>query len=185
MSGVGLPGAIGADPPDFDDPFAILEACHERIERMLRTLERLPAHVAAHGVDDEARRAVGRVRRYFEEAGPDHHADEEVDLFPAARAAALRDGDEPLLDAIARLEAEHVEMDACWRALRAHLDALCAGAVDGAGEVDEALVGRFAALYRDHIAREEGVVYAGARARLDPASRPALALAMVERRRVD
>jgi hemerythrin-like domain-containing protein len=181
VSGVGLPGAIGADPPDFDDPFAILEACHERIERMLRTLERLPGHVAAYGVDDEARRAVGRVRRYFEEAGPDHHADEEVDLFPAARAAALRDGDEPLLDAIARLEAEHVEMGTCWRTLREHLDALCAGA----GEVDEALVGRFAALYRDHIAREEGVVYAGARARLDPASRPALARAMVDRRRVD
>ena len=183
--GAGIDEPFGARAADFDDPFEILEACHARIARMLRTLERLPAHVSAHGVDDEAREAIARVRRYFELAAPDHHADEEVDLFPAVRAAALRDGDAPLLDAIARLQVDHVEMDACWRALRAQLDALCAGAVDGAGEVDEALVGRFAALYRDHIAREEGVVYAGARARLDPASRPALARAMVDRRRVD
>jgi hemerythrin-like domain-containing protein len=176
-----VPGAIGVEPADFDDPFAILEACHERIARMLRILERLPAHVAANGVDDEARRAIDRVRRYFDEAGPNHHADEEVDLFPAARAAARRDGDAALAEAIDRLEADHVVMDATWRALRAHLGALC----DAGGAVDEALVARFAALYRDHIAREEGVVYAGAKARLDPAARPGLARAMVARRRQD
>jgi hemerythrin-like domain-containing protein len=174
-----LPGPFGAEPADFDDPFAILEACHERIARMLRTLERLPAHVAAHGVDADAREAIARVRRYFEVAGPDHHADEEVDLFPAARAAADAAGDAAAHAAIDRLEADHREMEHAWAALRAHLDALC----ERGGEVDEALVGRFAAIYRDHIEREEGVVYAGAKPRLDAPLRTRLAQAMVGRRR--
>jgi hemerythrin-like domain-containing protein len=146
---------------------------------MLRTLERLAAHVAAHGVDAEARDAIARVRRYFELAGPDHHADEEVDLFPAAREAARSTGETGVVAALDALEREHRAMERAWAALRAHLDALCA---DG-GPVDEALVGRFAALYRTHVALEEDVVYADAKRRLPRAERDALARAMVARRR--
>ena len=58
--GAGIDEPFGARAADFDDPFEILEACHARIARMLRTLERLPAHVSAHGVDDEAREAIAR-----------------------------------------------------------------------------------------------------------------------------
>jgi hypothetical protein len=36
----------------FDEPFAMLAACHERVERMLQLLERLATHLAAQG--DEA-----------------------------------------------------------------------------------------------------------------------------------
>jgi hemerythrin-like domain-containing protein len=178
VSGVRI-GEPPGDAADFDDPFAILEACHERIARMLRTLERLPAHVASRGVDAEAREAIARVRRYFELAGPDHHADEEVDLFPVAREAARSAGESGVVAVLDALEREHREMDATWAALRVHLDALCA---DG-GAVDEALVARFAALYRGHIASEEDVVYADAKRRLPQAVRDALARAMVARRR--
>ncbi|RPH46316.1 MAG: hemerythrin domain-containing protein [Burkholderiales bacterium] len=174
------PAAFGSDPPEFDDPFAILQACHGRIERMLRTLERLGPHVAARGMDGEAREAVARVRRYFELAGPDHHADEECDLFPAARRAAELAGDAAQHVAIDRLVQEHREMERGWAALRTHLDALSAGR---AAAVDGALVGGFVALYRDHVAREEGLVYAAAGPRLDAACREALAAAMVARRR--
>lgn len=180
MSGAGIPLSIGADTPEFDDPFAILEACHGRIARMLRTLERLGPHVAAKGVDDEAREAIARVRRYFEVAGPDHHADEEVDLFPAARVAARGAGDDATLAAIDRLEADHRAMERGWAALRDHLDALVAGRV---AAVDDATVSAFVALYRDHVAREEGGVFAGAKPRLDAPSRERLAAAMVARRR--
>ena len=176
------PGPLGAEPADFDDPFAILEACHQRIARMLRTLERLPAHVAARGADREALEAIARVRRYFDEAGPDHHADEEVDLFPAARAAAREAGDTAAVHEIDRLEREHREMERTWSALRAHLDALTGGAV---ASVDTALVGHFVALYRDHVAREEGIVFAAAKPRLDTTARAPLAAAMVARRRRD
>jgi hemerythrin-like domain-containing protein len=169
-----------ARPADFDDPFEILEACHARIARMLRTLERLPAHVAAHGVDAEAREAIARVRRYFELAGPDHHADEDIDLFPAARAAALAAGEAGVVAELDALGREHRAMETTWAALRAHLDALCSG---GGEAVDAGLVDRFAALCRGHIEREEGVVYADAKTRLPRAMRDALARAMVARRR--
>lgn len=174
-------GSLGVDPADFDDPFSILEACHERIGRMLRTLERLPAHVARHGVDAEAREAIARVRRYFELAGPDHHADEETDLFPSARAAARAAGDAACLAAIDALERDHRRMESDWAALREHLDALCRVG----GPVDAHRIDAFAALYRDHIGREEGEVYTAARPRLDDASRARLAGAMVARRRRD
>lgn len=170
--------AFGIQPADFEDPFAILEACHQRIERMLRILDRLAAHVAAGGVDVEAREAIARVRDYFERAGPDHHADEEVDLFPAARAAARAAGDGAQLAAIDALEHEHAVMAAVWTALRGHLDAL----VERGGPVDAALAARFTTLYRAHVEREEGVVFAGARSRLDAAARAGLARSMVARR---
>ena len=180
MSGAGIPLSIGAEPPGFDDPFAILEACHGRIARMLRTLERLGPHVAAKGVDDEAREAIARARRYFEVAGPDHHADEEVDLFPAARDAARAAADGAALAEIDALVRDHRAMERRWAALRTHLDALAAGE---AAAVDTSLVAGFAALYRDHIEREEGVVYGRAKAWLDTALRTRLAAAMVARRR--
>ena len=147
---------------------------------MLRTLERLPAHVAARGVDDEAREAIARVRRYFELAAPDHHADEEVDLFPVAREAARSAGASDVIAALDALEGEHRTMEAAWAALRVHLDALRAG---DAAAVDAVRVGGFAALYRAHVAIEEGVVYEDARRRLPAATRAALARAMVARRR--
>ena len=46
-------------------------------------LRRLVPHVAAHGVDRAASEAAQAVLRYFDLAAPDHHADEEQDLFPA------------------------------------------------------------------------------------------------------
>lgn len=183
MSRSGVPLSIGADPPEFDDPFAILEACHGRIARMLRTLERLGPHVAARGVDDEAREAIARVRRYFEIAGPDHHADEEVDLFPIAREAARAVADDAGLAAIDALERDHREMERGWAGLRDHLDALVVGA--GPVAVDAARVAAFVSLYRDHVRREEDGVYATAKARLGASgpSLQAMAAAMVARRR--
>ena len=172
--------SFGVDPADFDDPFAILEACHERIARMLRTLERLPAHVALHGVDAEAREAIARVRRYFDVAGPDHHADEEADLFPALREAAAAAGARETIDLLDALGREHRRMETDWAALRGHLDALGSG---DAVAVDAARIDRFAAMYRAHIAIEEGGAYADAKRRLPPATRAALARAMVARRR--
>lgn len=173
--GTTLGDPFATRPEDFDDPFAILEACHERIARMLRILDRLTAHVADRGVDAEAREAIGRVLRYFDEAGPDHHADEDVDLFPAIRA----DGAPALIDCVDALQAEHREMEACWARLRAHL----IGLRDVGGAVDAPLAAAFAALYRAHIEREEGVAFVGAKARLGDALRTRLARAMVTRRR--
>src|SRR3546814_12606910 len=63
-------------------PLEMLAACHIRIERQCATLRRLAAHLTEHGADADARTAAMHVMRYFDTAAVQHHADEEVDLFP-------------------------------------------------------------------------------------------------------
>ena len=67
-----LPGfhspAIG-----FEQPFEMLSACHERVERTLALFERLVVHVRAQGHDAASRSAAADVLRYFDLAAPHHH----------------------------------------------------------------------------------------------------------------
>src|SRR3546814_4094799 len=63
-------------------PLEMLAACHIRIERHCATLRRQAAHLTEHGADADARTAAMHVMRCFDTAAEQHHADEEVDLFP-------------------------------------------------------------------------------------------------------
>ncbi|MEZ0309011.1 MAG: hemerythrin domain-containing protein, partial [Ramlibacter sp.] len=74
--------ASSAPAPTFEQPFDMLEACHERVHRSLDLLARLRAHVVTHGADDQARQAAIDVLRYFDVAAPAHHLDEELHVFP-------------------------------------------------------------------------------------------------------
>ncbi|RYY81317.1 MAG: hemerythrin domain-containing protein, partial [Comamonadaceae bacterium] len=56
----------GAGGAGFEQPFEMLEACHERVHRMLTLLDRLRRHVAGHGTDEQARQAARDVMRYFD-----------------------------------------------------------------------------------------------------------------------
>ena len=60
-----LPG-FSAPGVGFEQPFAMLQACHERVLRTLALLARLRTHVLQHGVDDDARQAARDVQRYFD-----------------------------------------------------------------------------------------------------------------------
>jgi hypothetical protein len=98
----------------FDQPFAMLSACHERLYRMLQLLERLAAHLPDNGCDPHAVGAARDLTRYFDVAAPAHHEDEERHVLPALRAA----GDDAFA---AQLEQEHHEMRRRWAELRANL----------------------------------------------------------------
>ena len=54
---VTLPG-FNAPAVGFEQPFAMLEACHERVQRTLGLLQRLRDHVRAQGADEQARQAA-------------------------------------------------------------------------------------------------------------------------------
>lgn len=163
-------------------PFEMLRACHERVQRSLALLGRLQAHVAQHGVDNNAAQAAVDVLRYFDQAAPLHHQDEEEQVFPLA----LAQGDAAVQGAVARLQQEHGAMDAAWQTLREGLlqlaaspppprawsDAWCAGTA----------VQDFAALYEAHIALEEGLVYPCVEAQLTPAHSAAMGSTMARRR---
>ena len=134
----------------FDQPFEMLAACHERVERMLALLERLAEHLPRHGADEQARDAAHDVMRYFDQAAPHHHEDEERHVLPLLRVAGRADLAE-------RLHADHERMAAAWAALRAVLVEIAAGRWSAGAAFEP--VAAFAALYRAHIACEDGEAF--------------------------
>lgn len=133
-------------------PLEMLAACHERVFQQCRTLQRLAAHLSAHGTDMQVREAASAVMRYFDTAAPNHHADEEVDLFPALIESMAGSDAVCIRDLTAALTREHRELEQRWRALRAVLETVAAGAPARLAGDD---VAAFVNLYERHIAREE------------------------------
>lgn len=162
----------------FDAPFEMLAACHERVERMLRLLERLEAHLGEQRADAQAAAAARDVMRYFDIAGPAHHEDEERHVLPALAAG----GRSALAD---RLHAEHLRMTRDWQAVRADLAEIAAGRWSaGVAELRFARWQAFAALYREHIALEEAQAYPDVAGAADSARLAAMGQEMAARRGV-
>ena len=151
--------------PALDEPLEMLEACHERIEAQLKTLERLAAYLPEHGADVQARQAASAILRYFELAGPNHHEDEEHDLFPVLLDRAGGDDRAAVETLVSDLLADHIKMAAAVGAVRAQLIPIA----DGSGAaLDWASVQRMAALYRRHIEKENSELLALSRKLLTP-----------------
>lgn len=165
----------------FDTPFELLEACHQRVHRVLGLLQRLEAHLAQHGADAQAREAAQDVQRYFDIAGPAHHEDEERHLFPRL----LQHADRTVRQAAQRLLEEHRVMSARWARLRSDLQAVVQGQVPAGPEAArQQRWDAFATLYRAHIALEESVAYPAARLLLDTAALQVAGREMAARRGV-
>lgn len=174
-----LPG-FNAPAVGFEQPFEMLAACHERVQRSLALLEKLVGHIERRGHDGQSRGAAADVLRYFDLAAPLHHEDEEKHVFPPL----LAHGDARLRAAVRTLQDEHRAMADAWAAARPFL--LAWTAADSAGPVSapaRAALTRFAGLYAGHIATEEGLVYPAARAGLDDAQLHAMGREMQARRR--
>lgn len=168
--------------PGFDAPLEMIEACHDRIEAQLSTLEGLAPYVAAHGPDEAARNAAQAVMRYFDTAGEAHNRDEDEDLFPLIRAAAARDGRHEIGATLYELEREHENMDRLWSEVRARLDAIATGRAGQPG-LDADLVTRFAWIYRRHMQLESDLLLPYARQVIESGQRAMLGTRMAERRR--
>lgn len=141
----------------FDQPFEMLAACHERVQRMLALMTKLAAHLPAHGADEQARSAARDVMRYFDTAGPAHHLDEERHVFPLL----LKQPGAPLKALVRQLKSDHLAMEQQWKAVRADLQAID----QGQGRLDDAALQRwqaFAALYREHMEAENERAYTAA-----------------------
>jgi hemerythrin-like domain-containing protein len=152
-----LPGMHPA-AAGFDDPFALLAGCHERVRRSLDLLRRLSDHVARQGADAQAQAAARDVLRYFDVAAPAHHEDEERHVLPLMQAS----GDAALVQAAERLGRDHDAIRTAWQTLRPLLlqvaDATrCA---DGAGLASAAA--RFVQVHDGHLELEDGLVFPAA-----------------------
>lgn len=163
----------------FEQPFEMLAACHERVQRSLDLLRRLLAYIDDRGHDASTRSAAADVLRYFDIAAPLHHEDEEQHVFPPLLAHC----DARVRAAVRTLQREHREMAAAWAAARPFLlawtDSAAGGPVSAAAR---ATLAHFAGLYAGHIEAEERLVYPAARAGMDDGQLALMGRAMQARR---
>lgn len=138
--------------PGFDQPIAVLKHCHDRIRKQIRTMQNLLQHLPQSGADSEAQQGAAAVLKYFDQAAPNHHADEEQDLLPMLQASA-RDADAALLvRVLPDILREHQQMDEAWQVLATQLNAIASGS---AAVLSTDAVGQFAELYAAHMEKEE------------------------------
>jgi len=174
-----LPGA-GDLAPGYDEPFEMLHACHERVHRMLALLERLRRHVDAHGADEQARQAARDVMRYFDQAAPQHHLDEENHVIPRLVAS----GDGALAALAIRLHDDHRAMEVAWSRARPILLSLAEGGVGRFDAEAHRAFDDFTMLYAAHLEAEESAAFPAARGRMDAAALQAMSQDMMRRRGV-
>jgi hemerythrin-like domain-containing protein len=160
----------------FDDPFGMLDACHDRVERMLALLGKLRAHLLEKGCDADAQQAARDVIRYFDIAGPAHHADEEKHVFPTLLAAGR------LVVEVQRLQRDHVEFEAAWSRVRPALARVVDGAWVGMSMHEEAALSSFASIYERHLPLEENLVFPAARELMDQERLALMGREMAQRR---
>ena len=137
----------------MDTPLGWMLACHDRIRAFMAGLRRLSVH--ADWADPRATDGARQVARYLREALPRHGEDEDQSLAPRLLALALP---AEVRDEIARMTAEHQQMDAQLPALLLALDGISAGAwPERAAFQRHAQV--YADLLLDHVGREERVIF--------------------------
>ncbi len=169
---------IDASPdthPGFEDPLAVLRACHERIRRELSALERLRRHLPEFGCDADARKAARSILKYFDGPAPNHDADEEASLFPRLIDVASAD----IAALIERLEIEHRDLKGRWRVMRPDIAAIEAGK---RSVLTPDSVRRMRTAYLAHLDCEEESLFPFAAARLDAAALQSIGAEMVARR---
>ena len=174
-----MPDSLLPHAPSLDEPLDMLHACHERIEAQLRTLERLIDYLPEHGVDDQVRGAITNVLRYFDQAAPNHHEDEEHDLFPRLLANAPSDEATSVKSLIDALLADHQAMAEALAVVRTSLIELSTAQ---RWSVDATAIRHLADCYRCHIAREEGTLLPLAKRLLTAEDVTELSRAMTARR---
>ncbi|MBS0293877.1 MAG: hemerythrin domain-containing protein [Proteobacteria bacterium] len=175
LPGMHTPGA------GFDEPFAMLDACHDRVRRSLDLLARLRAYLRDRGCDDSARQAARDVLRYFDIAAPLHHEDEELHVFPPLLA---RGGDEGLAALVRQLQRDHMLMAERWSAARGALQDMTQARIQAFTPEQEAAFDRFMECYADHLRHEDDSIYPAARALLTMQAQQTMGKEMALRRGV-
>lgn len=140
--------------PGFDQPLAVLKHCHDRIRKQLNTLDKLLEHLPEHSSDEQAMQAAKAVLRYFKEAAPLHHEDEEVDLLPTLQATATGEDAALLQEYLPLILEQHHQMAAQWAVLEQQLLAIANANAESA-HLSKTDVAQFKEIYAGHMQIEE------------------------------
>ncbi len=138
---------------------AILDRTHREIVAMLAQLPVLIETLDTRGIDDGVRRLAGEICSFFDETARPHHAAEEALVFPEL----LGSGDPELMQHVKRLQQDHGWLEEDWLELAPQLRAVANGQSWYDIDALRSGVPVFTALYREHIALEETVVYPASR----------------------
>jgi hemerythrin-like domain-containing protein len=156
--------ARSARPTKPSQPgFESLDEAHRAALRMLENFKVLLAQLDGGGLDDAAQQSAQGIMAFFNGPGRDHHAQEEQFVFPGLLAS----GDPVLAGHVRRLVQDHGWIEEDWRELSPQVEAIAAGYNWYDMGMLTAALPVFTALYQDHIALEETVVYPAARQQQD------------------
>lgn len=148
-------------------PMAALDRTHHEMMQVLVDLRHLVEHLADEGVNATARANAKAICGFFTSHARQHHADEEALVFPAL----LRKGDATLTQHVLRLQQDHGWLEEDWLELAPQLQAVAEGY--SWYEIDALRHGVevFTALYHEHIALEESLIYPEAQRAMDDEAR--------------
>jgi hemerythrin-like domain-containing protein len=140
-------------------PFEALDRTHHQVLQVLKQFDRLLEHVDDNGADDVARASAAEIVAFFAGHARQHHADEESQVFPPLLAT----GDAELVQHVQRLQQDHGWLEEDWRELSPQIEAIA----KGYNWYDLVMLRHalpvFTALYEEHIALEESLIYPAAK----------------------
>jgi hemerythrin-like domain-containing protein len=142
-------------------PFAALDRTHHQVMEVLKQFDRLLAHLDENGADKVARASAAEICDFFAKHARQHHADEEQHVFPGLLAS----GDAALIQHVLRLQQDHGWLEEDWLELSPQIEAIAAGYNWYDLVMLRHALPVFTALYQEHIALEESLVYPAAKAR--------------------
>jgi hemerythrin-like domain-containing protein len=139
--------------------FESLDHAHRAALLMLQNFDMLLAHLEDQGPDETARALARDVLAFFSGPGRHHHADEEKHVFPGLLAG----GDLELIQHVRRLQQDHGWLEEDWRELHPQVEAIAGGYNWYDLPMLRLALPVFSALYHDHIALEESLIYPAAK----------------------
>ncbi len=143
--------------------FESLDHAHRAALQMLQSFDMLLTHLEDKGLDDTSRALAKEVLAFFSGPGRHHHADEEKHVFPGLLAGS----DVELIQHVHRLQQDHGWIEEDWHELHPQVEAIAGGYNWYDLPMLRLALPVFSALYHDHIALEESIVYPEAKRQLE------------------
>jgi hemerythrin-like domain-containing protein len=135
--------------------FTALDACHQQIQIHLAELAALVPQFELASDTAALRKQVGAIEAFFSSTSRQHHADEELKVFPQLLAS----DNQELVQAVRTLQQDHGWIEQNWLELSPLLRAVAQGEDWGdLAELSHA-VDVFLSLCNEHIALEEALAY--------------------------
>lgn len=143
--------------------FEALDRTHADVVVSLRRLEKLVDRLEAAGeVDDTARAIAADLCTFFNGTARLHHEDEERVVFPPLLAG----NDAELIQHVQRLQQDHGWLEQDWLEMEPTLRSIAEGFAWHDPALLREMAAVFCALYIEHIALEESVVYPASKQQL-------------------